>query len=428
MAVKERLVVEKALNERVLKQLDNIGRVDIVVGIPSYRNARTIGLVAEECSEGLSLYYPDLRAVLANADGGSSDDSMAVVEATPVSSHVTTVSTLYNGLLGKGSGVRAIFEIAARLRARACVLVEAKTASITAEWVRNLAQPVLDGEYDLVMPLYRRHPRVGAPNDLLAYPMTWALYGLAVRQPAGGDFAISGELAEAFANRDVWETDVARFGIDVWLATLSVNEGYRICQSDLGVKVNGLKDPALPMDPRFLQMVGTLFRLVSIYRTVWTRVTSWDAVVPSHLPRASADLDPVPAPVDALWQAAQAGYQRFRRIWKNALAEADFEAVREMLGRSQDGAFFPNDLWARAVYDFTVVYNKGEGDPDKVAQALLPLFYVRTLSHLLETEGMTAQEREPLVREQARAFIRHRAYLWDRWVAYVPWLDEGTRI
>jgi hypothetical protein len=109
------------------------------------------------------------------------------------------------------------------------------------------------------------------------------------------------------------------------------------------------------------------------------------------------------------------------------LADADYSAVLEMLSKPGKDVRFPDDLWARVVYDFTVVYNKGEGDPDKVAQALLPLFYIRTMSHMSETEGMRSREREPFVQEQVRAFVRQRSYLWDRWVTYVSWLDEGTR-
>jgi len=427
MAEKERLVLETALDDDTLKRLDGIGQADIVVGIPSYRNARTIGLVARESARGLALHYPHLRAILVNADGGSSDDSMRIVARTPTGPRVVTLAMLYSGLLGKGSGVRAIFQIAIRLQARVCVIVEAKVGSITTEWIKNLAQPILDGEYDLAMPIYQRHPRMAAPNDLLAYPMTWALYGLNVRQPTGGDFGVSGELARAFLERDVWETDVARFGIDVWMTTVAVNERWRICQVDLGAKTNGLKDPALPMDPRVLQMVGTLFRMVSIYRNTWCRVTGWNTAVPMYGPESGADLNPLPLPIDALWQAAQAGYARLGRIWKAILTDEDYAAVLEMLSRPGTDVRFPDDLWARAVYDFTIVYNKGEGDPDKVAQALLPLFYIRTMSHMLETEGMATSQREPFVQEQAKAFIRQRSYLWERWVRYLPWLDEGTR-
>lgn len=428
MALKERLVFGTALDDGTLQRLDEIGRADIVVGIPSYRNARTIGEVARASSEGLALHYPHLRTVLVSADGGSSDDSVDIVAGTSVGPGVAVLTMLYNGLLGKGSGVRAIFEIANCLEARVCVILEAKAEGITTDWVRRLAQPVLDGEYDLVMPVYHRHPRAAAPNDLLAYPMSWALYGLSVRQPAGGDFGVSGALASAFAARDVWETDVARFGVDVWLTTLAINEGCRLCQVDLGIKTGDLKDPALPMDPRFLQMVGTLFRMANIYRSVWSRVTNWDAAVPRYGPESDVDLVSLSAPVPALWQAAQAGYARLGRIWRTVLTEEDFAAVLEMLNKSEADVDFGDDLWARVVYDFTVVYNKGEGDPDKVAQALLPLFYLRTLSHMLEAQAMTARERESLVQTQAKAFIRHLTYLWEQWVAYVPWLDEGTRL
>ena len=45
--------------------------------------------------------------------------------------------------------------------------------------------------------------------------MTRALYGQRVRQPIGGDFGFSGRLAEFYLKQDVWETHVARFGIDI---------------------------------------------------------------------------------------------------------------------------------------------------------------------------------------------------------------------
>jgi hypothetical protein len=427
MTLTERLGLETALDGGTVERLEEIGQADIVVGIPSYRNARTVGRVARKASEGLALHFPDMRAVLINADGGSSDDSMKIVAATPVGPRVSKVMTLYRGLLGKGSGVRAIFEVACRVGARACVVLEAKS-SATSEWVRKLARPVLDGKYDLVTPLYHRHPRLAAPNDLLAYPMTWALYGVNLRHPIGGDFAVSGDFASSCVSRDVWETDVARFGVDIWLTTMAINEGYKICQVDLGVKTNGLKDPALPMDPRFLQMVGTLFRQVSIYRSLWPCVTGWESSLPECASSGSNELASVPQPVDVLWQAAREGRSRFGRIWRTILDDQDLSDLRSLLRKPKAHDGFSEDLWAKVVYDFAVVYNKGEGDPDKVAQALLPLFYARAASHMVQAERLSAREREPLVQAQAMAFIRQRVYLWDRWVAYVPWMDEGTHI
>ena len=59
-----------------------IGRADIMVGIPSYRNAATIGHVVRAAQAGLVQYFPDLRPVLVNADAGSPDGTQRVVAET----------------------------------------------------------------------------------------------------------------------------------------------------------------------------------------------------------------------------------------------------------------------------------------------------------------------------------------------------------
>src|SRR3990170_885046 len=53
----------------LVEQLDRLGRADIVVGIPSYNNARTIGHVVRAVTAGLAKYFPGARAVLVNSDG-----------------------------------------------------------------------------------------------------------------------------------------------------------------------------------------------------------------------------------------------------------------------------------------------------------------------------------------------------------------------
>ena len=51
------------------------------------------------------------------------------------------------------------------------------------------------------------------------YPLTRALYGQRIRQPIGGDFGMSRPLVRHYLAQPVWDTDVARFGIDIWMTT-----------------------------------------------------------------------------------------------------------------------------------------------------------------------------------------------------------------
>src|SRR3970040_482014 len=101
--------------------------------------------------------------------------------------------------------------------------------------------------------------------------MTRALYGLDIRQPIGGDFGFSPELAAFYMNEDVWDTDVVRFGIDIWMSTCAINEGYAVAQTYLGTKVHDAKDPAADLGPMFHQVISTLFYLMGKYERNWQR-------------------------------------------------------------------------------------------------------------------------------------------------------------
>ena len=115
------------------------------------------------------------------------------------------------------------------LGARACAVVDSDLRSITPEWVQLLLEPVLDHRVDFVAPYYLRHKYDGTITNSIVYPLTRALYGRRVRQPIGGEFGMSGRLASHYLTRPVWETDVARYGIDIWMTTTAVGDGFAVC-------------------------------------------------------------------------------------------------------------------------------------------------------------------------------------------------------
>ncbi len=67
------------LREEILVKLDEIREADILVGIPSYNNARTIGHVVRAVQTGFAKYFPDLKCILVNSDGGSKNNTTAIV-------------------------------------------------------------------------------------------------------------------------------------------------------------------------------------------------------------------------------------------------------------------------------------------------------------------------------------------------------------
>src|SRR5258705_12861356 len=104
------------LDEQLRSGISRIGSADVVVGIPSFRNAATIGYVAATAAKGLQEYFPGARVAIVNADGGSEDGTPdRVVEGA---SGVPVAVGRYIGPPGKGSPFRARFTAGGNPRAR----------------------------------------------------------------------------------------------------------------------------------------------------------------------------------------------------------------------------------------------------------------------------------------------------------------------
>jgi hypothetical protein len=232
---------------------------------------------------GLAKHFPDRRAVIVNSDGGSTDGTQELVAsvnaATPrailVRHPLTTahkIITPYHGVPGKGSAFRTIFAIAKRLGVRACAVVDSDLRSISPAWIELLLGPVVHEGFDYVSPLYLRHKYDGTITNSIVYPLTRALYGREVRQPIGGDFGFSGRLAAHYLEREVWDSDVARFGIDIWMTTTALADGFEVCESFLGAKIHDPKDPGSDLAGMFVQVVSSVFDLMHVYRERWDSV------------------------------------------------------------------------------------------------------------------------------------------------------------
>lgn len=247
-------------------QVEQFDRTDILVGIPSFNNVETIGHVVRAVSAGLAKYFPQARAVLVNSDGGSTDGTQQVVAQAVVDlktlfigdqqSSLHKIITPYHGIPGKGSAFRTIFEIARRLKAKACAVVDSDLRSITPEWIELLVSPVFEQGFDYVAPYYLRHKYDGTITNSIVYPLTRTLYGHRIRQPIGGDFGFSGHLAQHYLDKHVWESEVAKFGIDIWMTTEAIASGARVCQSFLGAKIHNPKDPAADLSAMLVQVLG----------------------------------------------------------------------------------------------------------------------------------------------------------------------------
>jgi hypothetical protein len=430
----------------IRKEVERLGKADIMVGIPSFKNAATIGYVVRAAQAGLVQYFPDLRPVVVNADAGSPDATQRVVVETEPPEYVERIllvrprnrlqrlSLTYpevEGVGGKGAALRTLFQIARALQVQALVVVDSDLRSIVPEWIELLAGPILKGGFDFVAPLYSRYKWDGTITNTVTYPVTRALYGLRVRQPIGGDFGVSGDLIESYLAQDDWTPEVSRFGIDIWMTTTAIAGGFAVCQTRLGAKVHDPKDPGADLGPMFSQVVGTLLRLTERHADRWLDVQS-SHEVPAYGFERIIEPPPLHVNVRRLLDEFAKARLTMGDHWDNALSRETAGVVMRLAKEAEDavdaatradkpvdiersGFHFPDETWARLVYDVIVAHHERRVPLDQLVASIVPLYFGRVGGLVIETRDMTTDQAEVLVDRQARAFEHSKPYLVERW-------------
>ena len=411
------------LGKNIRAKLKDIGRVDILVGIPSFNNAGTIAHVVKAVQAGFAKYFPDKKAILINSDGGSKDGTPEIVEKAGIEdfqpllinqreSILSKIVTPYHGIPGKGSAFRTIFQIAKELNVKACAVVDSDLRSITPEWIDLLIQPVLKHGFDFVSPYYLRHKYDGTITNSIIYPVTRALYGKHIRQPIGGDFGFSGRLAEFYLTKDVWESNVARFGIDIWMTTTAVANDFKICQSFLGAKIHAAKDPSADLSAMLTQVVSSLFMLMEDYSSKWNEVQETTPVKMFGF-EFSVGLEPVNVNVDRMIQMFNLGITELRDILSEIVSEECFSGLQKISGTEPFS--FSDELWARTIYDYALACHRKVMKADHILKTLTPLYLGKVASLIADMAESSAPDVEKRLEALCTAFEKLKPYLIDNW-------------
>jgi len=293
-------------------------------------------------------------------------------------------------------------------------VVDADLRSIAPEWIESLFKPVYEEGFDYVAPVYARHKFDGTITNGIVYPLTRALYGKRVRQPIGGDFGLSGRLAQFFLTEDVWETEVARFGIDIWVTTIAICEGYKVCQAFLGPKVYESKGPERDLASMFTQVVSSVYSLMEKFQPIWKTVKETVPVPVLGSPYAIRP-DPISVNVEAMIKNFRLGIQNLMEIWKTVLAPETASSL-ESLGRLPTEAFsFPRELWGRVVYDFAIAYHKGPVHRDHLLKSMIPLYLGQVASFVRQNQESSTEEVEEAIESLCRVFEDMRPYFIKHW-------------
>jgi len=398
--------------------VENPGKVqtaEIIVGIPSYKEADSIAYPTKVASQGLIKYFPNKKSAIINVDNHSPDGTRDAFMSTSTEVPKIYISTP-EGVKGKGNNFKNLFEAAAELRAQAIVVVDADLKSITPEWIQYLGEPIFAGMH-YVAPIYVRHKYDGSITNHIAYPLLRTLFGLRVRQPIGGDFGFSGRLARAYLSEKLWNDAIANFGIDIWMTTVAIAHRFEVCQAFLGSpKSHRTKDPAKDLGPMFTQVVSTLFDLMIDFEYLWKDITqSYPTSIYGFGLGACEDPPVVNVNTDKLYESFTRGFDVYGELWERIIAESELTEVSKSRNSSKEDFYYSSDLWARILFSFATAYRNAEIDRQKIIESLIPFYHSRILSFINKTKEKDIKATEEYFENIVRVFEDEKHYLVKRW-------------
>jgi glucosylglycerate synthase len=411
--------------EEIRQKIQECGQSDIVVGIPSFNNAATIGHVVRAAKQGLRECFPSAQSVIINSDGGSKDGSVEqALQAAPEASALLQVpyrsypiqdfSIHQSGVPNKESALRLIFQAARMLRAKACAILGPDIQSITPDWIGSLIQPVCKGECDYVSPYFARHKFDGALTSGIVYPMTRALYGKQIRYPMVSEFCFSPILLDYCLNQDAWEGSASVFGTDIWIGTQAICGGFRIAQVYLGKRIQDPKEQVPDLSSMLKQILGAVFAEMEKNARIWQRLRGSEAV-PIFGKTQTIDSHPMEVDVGGMIDSYRLGFRNLFELWSMILPPASLLDLKKLAQGADRDFLFSDMLWVHIVYDFAVAFHLKTMNRDHLLSALTPLYLGWVASFVLQMQNADAAQAESRIEELCLRYESEKPYLISRW-------------
>jgi len=419
-----KLAGESFLTDDFLRQLIDVGEVDILVGVATHNNAKTIGSIVETIQAGILTYFPRERAVIVNADGGSRDGTPDLVVSAAIGDArspsklyalrtLHSISAQYASSPARGTALRTILAAAELLRARACAVISPESTQITTDWLPAVLRPIYSEEFDLVLPTYRRHRFEGILLSNLLYPMTRALYGLRIREPYALDFAFAGRLGSRFLAQNAWHDETARAGSETQFTLAAIAGGYRICQSFLGNKEH-VERRSADLVPAMRQTAGALFASLEPNFSLWNSRTG-SQPIPTAGAEPEFTLEPLRVNRKRLREMFSIGVAELESVFQSILCPSTLAELQRIAQLEESRFRYSAELWVKTVYEFAAAYHKSVISRDHIIQALVPLFRGRVFTFLVENRNGSAKDVEDNVETLCLEFERLKPYLLEIW-------------
>ncbi|HOW84115.1 MAG TPA: glycosyltransferase [Spirochaetota bacterium] len=384
------------------------GHAEIIVGIPSYMEADSIGFVTQQVDRGLQRYFSQYRSLIVNVDNNSEDNTRDAFLSTPTATSKKYITTP-QGVKGKGNNFLNLFKYGKTQMSdlKAIVVVDADLKSITPEWIKYLAEPIVKG-FDYALPRYSRHQFDGTITNHICYPLLYGLMGENIRQPIGGEFAFSPALMSYWMEQK-WLPSTRLYGIDIFMSLNAVIGKFKICEVGLGAKVHKASAPKL--GPMFTQVVTTFFDMLLSTKDQWMQQAP-GRVKPKPLYGLKRLAPPQELKVDlrSLKDQLRTEFLSREKLLKKYLSEYLYRNFSRMVEHDH---FEMNTLsWTQTVYQLLFAFDTGSRQvKSDIIEAMKPLYFARSVTFDYETWKYRIDYAEEAILEQSLAFASQKPYL-----------------
>jgi glucosylglycerate synthase len=415
---------ESLLTDDFLHELMSVGEVDLLVGVPTYNDAATIGPIVQAIRAGLVQHFPRQRAVIINADGGSHDMTQELVRAASINDlqhhpnphalrTLHSISVRYNGGPSSGRGLYAILAAADLLHSSACAVISADSTNIEPEWIAHLLQPVCQEGFDLVTPVYHRHKFDGLLVRNLVYPMVRAVYGKQIREPYPSEFAFSGRLATHLFGQEGWAVEAEQDGAKLYLTIAAITGSFKLAQALLGSKTRAQNTPPADVVDALREGVGPLFSSMD-QQPAW-RSSAASEPVPILGGQPEVSLEPLRINRKRLYDLFRSGVSELVPLLSSILGQFTLQQLQELASRGEQDFCYCDELWVKTVYEFAASYHRAVLNRDHIIQALAPLYRGRAYTFLVENRDSQSEEVERNVEALCLTFEKFKPYLGELW-------------
>lgn len=398
------------LDPKVVAQCEQMKPVDIMVGVLCKDVEATILNVLNVINEGLYRYFPDHNLAIVVSEAESTDNTSEAINLFQPYHSINTIVTkdITNG--GKGAGVMTIFEIAHQADAKCVVLMDGDLLSIKPGWIQTIANPVVYGRSDLTVPYYIRDKNDGVITNNLVYPFTRTLYGIDVRQPIAGEFAISKNLYEILRKHPLFPPD---FGIDIFIVTTAAAEGLYVKEGLFSLKIHESTlhylEPEKFLIPMFRKVTGSMFELSKYYESYWkNKPVSFKSKY--HRECFSQKPIPVNVNIDEMKHSFTTEFKNNKEQMREFLPDQLIHSVEDVVN---NGNQFDADLWSKIVFHYASSFKSVADDGKKymLLDTLKTLWLGRFVSYAKIVDDMDINDAEKIIQQQAETFEKNFDYL-----------------